>query len=219
MRMANQFCPRIVLLGVSLYCFLSGSSVQAETYIAGQIGLTIPQDLSNVNFGGPGFGRGPDFELTKSFMYGAKLGHYFDNLKWLGVETEIFRNSMRIKQQPFAGAAGGTGGIEPGADLGVTVWAANLVARYQMGRLQPYAGVGPAFFFARVKSESPNSTFGEGQSTTLGLNTQLGLRYMLNEHVALFGEWKYNHARLSFDSIPNATYNVHHLVLGVGYHF
>lgn len=219
MQMINRSSLRRFALGLFLSCFLSGAA-QAETYIAGQVGLTIPQDLSNVNFGGPGFtafgGPGPDFELTKSFMYGAKLGHYFDNLKWLGVETEIFRNSMRIKEQPLALAVTG---VEPGASLGVTVWAANLVARYQMGRLQPYAGVGPALLFARVKSESPDSTFGEAQSTTLGLNTQLGLRYLLTGHVALFGEWKYNHARLSFDSIPNATYNVHHLVLGVGYHF
>lgn len=33
---------------------------------------------------------------------------------------------------------------------------------------------------------------------------QLGLRYKLNQHLALFGEWKYNRAHFSFDaSTPN----------------
>ena len=53
----------------------------------------------------------------------------------------------------------------------------------------------------------------------MGLNTQLGLRLLLSDGVALFMEWKFNHSRLSFDALPNGTYNAHNLVFGIGYHF
>lgn len=43
--------------------------------------------------------------------------------------------------------------------------------------------------------------------------------------MAVFGEWKFNYTRLDFDeTLPSAlgfkgTYQAHHLVFGVGYHF
>ena len=99
--------------------------------------------------------------------------------------------------------------------MGVTTVAFNVVARYRGERLQPYVGVGPGLYFARLKS----GELGESQSASLGLNTQLGLRYMLTEHVGMFAEWKYNLARFSFDTLPNATYQVHFLAFGISYHF
>jgi hypothetical protein len=43
--------------------------------------------------------------------------------------------------------------------------------------------------------------------------------------VALFGEWKFNHANINHNDIAgtglgvSADYNAHNLVFGVGYHF
>ena len=77
-------------------------------------------------------------------------------------------------------------------------------------------------FFSQLKDAGTNDST---SSTSIGLNTQLGLRFRLTNNLALFGEWKFNHARFSFDATPNAfpntdaTYNAHHLVFGVGYHF
>ena len=188
----------------------------AEDYIGGQIGVALPQSFSNANLiGPPGFGGGssiPDLDLTNSLMYGAKLGHYSEELPWFGIEGEVFRTTPHITQQaipPFQGitSVGGT--------MGVTTMAFNAVARYRAARLQPYAGVGPGLFFAQLKS----GELGEAQSASLGLNTQLGLRYMLTEHVGMFAEWKYNLTRMSFDALPNATYQVHFLAFGLSYHF
>jgi opacity protein-like surface antigen len=184
------------------------SSSLAENYIAGQIGVSLPGSLSNVNRVSP-LVRAPDSDLMTSFLYGGKLGHYFDQMRWFGVEAELFRSNPNISQN----------GAEPGASLSMTVWGATLLARYPGERLQPYVGVGPAIFFGRVKSVSPRSNLDEAQSTSMGLNTQLGLRLLLSDGVALFMEWKYNHSRLSFDALPNATYNAHNLIFGIGYHF
>jgi len=66
--------------------------VQAEMYVAGQVGANIPQDLSNGELSGFGTTVGiSDLSLQNSLMYGAKAGYYFDSLKWhnfnLGVEA------------------------------------------------------------------------------------------------------------------------------------
>lgn len=195
------------------------------------MGVTLPQSFSNVEVFGPGIPGGTtlsSLDLHNSVTYGAKLGYFFDSMKWLGVETEVFNTTPHFKQQNATLAVAGAGSAPvslSGQDVRVLTWApVNIIARYQAGALEPYVGVGLGVFFARVK-DGPS---GEASSTTKpGLNTQVGLRYRITQQVALFGEWKFNHANLSFDpSTPtNATggfkgdYNVHHLVFGVGYHF
>ncbi len=218
-------------IAMSACLLTSVVSTQAEMYVSGQVGATLPHSLSNVEVSDPSIGlpAGSTFsnlDLKTSMMYGAKLGYYFESMKWLGVETEVFNTTPHVKQQPVTVTAPGigTGTFDvPGAYLRVLTWApVNIVVRYQLGQLEPYAGVGMGVFFARLKD---GGTGDSSSSTSLGLNTQVGLRYRLTNNIALFGEWKFNHARLNFDATPNAftnvdaTYNVHHLVFGVGYHF
>jgi hypothetical protein len=73
------------------------SSSLAENYIAGQIGVSLPGSLSNVNRVSP-LVRAPDSDLMTSFLYGGKLGHYFDQMRWFGVEAELFRSNPNISQ-------------------------------------------------------------------------------------------------------------------------
>lgn len=190
-------------------------------YVAGQVGVTLPKNLSNVEWSAGGFtAKGNDLSLHNSLLYGAKLGYYFDSLKWLGVETEVFNSTPNVKQQKLT--IGGVNlGTAPGADFRVLTWApVNIVVRYQAGAFEPYAGVGLGVFFTRLSSEGSSSS-----STDVGLNTQLGLRYRVTDNLALFGEWKFNHANISHNDLAgsglnvSADYNAHNLVFGVGYHF
>ncbi|HSE58607.1 MAG TPA: porin family protein [Nitrospiraceae bacterium] len=224
-RMAR--CLRILLVLFSLVLVLAGTQAQAEMYVAGQVGVTLPQDAEKIDYSSsivPGVTlRGNDLELDKSVMYGAKLGYYFDSLKWLGLETEVFNTTPHLKQQNVT-IAGISLGEVSGSYLRVLNWApVNVVVRYQMGRLEPYAGIGLGLFFARLKDgQTGEST---SSNATPGINTQVGLRYRVTQNFAIFGEWKYNYARFNFDETPtafsniDATYRAHHLVFGVGYHF
>jgi len=57
--------------------------VQAEMYVAGQMGVNIPRNLSSVEYSAGGNTvSGNDLSLQNSLMYGAKAGYYFDSLKW-----------------------------------------------------------------------------------------------------------------------------------------
>lgn len=112
-------------------------SVQAEMYVAGQMGVNIPRDLSNVELSGFGTTLGvSDLSLQNSLMYGVKAGYYFDSLKWqnfnLGVETEVFNSTPHIKQQDAT--IGGISGTLPGLTNRVLTWAPLVVVvRYQAG--------------------------------------------------------------------------------------
>ena len=93
--------------------------------------------------------------------------------------------------------------------------------------LQPYVGAGIGVFFAHTNG------FGGGNSSSdnavPGFNGLAGVRYFLTEHVALFGEYKYNRATFNFDNVgaagPGAAgglrgdYSVHNIVGGLSFHF
>ena len=211
---------RVWFLALGMLLIMNAPA-QAEMYVAGQFGVTLPQNLTNVEWSALGTTlSGNDLSLHNSLMYGAKLGYYFDSLKWLGLETEVFNTTPNVKQQNLT--IGGVNlGTAPGVDFRVLTWApVNVVVRYQMGAFEPYAGVGLGIFFSRFSQGGDSSS-----STDIGLNTQLGLRYRVTNNLAIFGEWKFNHANISHDDFlatgikASADYNVHHIAFGVGYHF
>lgn len=224
MRRSCYVCGLLSVAGLCLT--LSVRTAGAEMYVAGQAGVTLPYAASSVDLSSNSFpgatARASDLELKNSIMYGAKLGYYFDSVKWLGLETEVFNTTPHLKQQSLTISGTPVGDIS-GAYLRVLTWApVNVVVRYQMGQLEPYAGVGMGVFFARLKDGGSGEST---SSTSVGLNTQVGLRYRVTNNIAVFGEWKFSRARFKFDETAtvftniDATYNAHHLVFGVGYHF
>ena len=193
----------------------------AEVYIAGFVGANIPNDLSDTqsSLGGTTL-SGNDLSLITSVVYGAKLGYFFNSMKWLGVETEVFNAEPHLKQQNWT-----VGGVDlgtlPGIHNRVTTWAPlNIVVRFQAGLFEPYVGVGPGVFFSHLSAEDLSSS-----STVVGLNTQVGLRLRLGQTFALFGEWKYNRATFDHENLAGtgqnfeADYSANSLVLGLGIHF
>jgi opacity protein-like surface antigen len=207
-----------------LALLLFSRPVQAELYVAGQIGAHMPNDASNVKWGG--FGAevgGSDLALQNSLMYGAKLGYYFDQLKLgkfnLGIETEVFNATPHLKQQQAT--IGGITGTLPGLTNRVLTYAPLVVlVRYQAGAFEPYAGVGLGLFFSNLATGGYSDT-----NTHVGLNTQVGIRYRVNQNISLFTEWKYNHAHIEHLTIGGSPlsmsfdYNVHIVAGGIGYHF
>ena len=212
-------------LTIALLVFVGVSHpAQAEMYVAGQIGAHLPHDASNVTSGrpGPNIG-GSDLALQHSLMYGAKLGYYFDEVKFgkfnLGIETEMFIATPHLKQQEAT--IGGTTGTLSGFTNRIVTWAPVVVlVRYQAGSFEPYAGLGPALFFSNLASGGYSDT-----NMHVGLNTQVGIRYRLNQSLSLFTEWKYNQAHMEHLTIGgsphslNFDYNVHIVAGGLGWHF
>ena len=228
----------ICVITVVVAAPISVCETYAETYVAGQIGVTLPSvlgsglgegDLTGVF--NPGTTISPQ-ELQKSILYGGRVGHYFRAVPWFGLEFEVYRTTPHIKQQSltFSGPSGPVGTLEfPGLNFSVlTIAPINVAFRYHKSRLQPYVGFGPGIFFARIKDPSL-ATDNSQSSATIGLNAYGGLRYYITRNIAVFGEGKFNYARFSFDETPagpsfnlfgfDATYKVFHASFGVSFHF
>jgi len=219
------------LLVLLMPIVLSTPQAYAESYVGGQFGVTFPQSLSNGTVTQDGF-AGLDLSdqpLKSSAMVGAKLGHYFTRARWIGIETSVSYTTPHIKEGSltFSGAGGSaTSPSLPGIHQRMIIWDADVIFRYPSYRLQPYVGIGPSFYFASLKG--PNAPPGQS-GTSLGFNAEGGLQYYLTRQWVLFGEGKYNYARMSYsssDSDPNAdpfgfraTYSAFTLSLGISYHF
>lgn len=231
--------PRSIWMAfvLSATSWLWVDTAAAETYLAGQAGYTFAGHTARGRAVDPTYAGLPagtsisSVKLDDSFLYGIKLGHYFDSVPWLGVEVEAFATTPHRPQQRLTLGVPGAGTItheEPGATNRLAVVSPNLVVRYQVGAFEPYLGVGPGVFFLRQRQE-PLMPGGKTYSQSyrgVGLNTHAGLRYRVTDHVSLFGEWKYNYARINLPGQAdaghfgiNAVVSLHHVVFGVGYHF
>jgi opacity protein-like surface antigen len=226
------------LLALLVPIMLFAPQAYAETYVAGQFGITLPSiggGLSNNDLTGifiPG-ATTSDQALTSSILYGAKVGHYFTAVPWFGLEGEVYNTTPHIKQQTLeffapSGASVGSASIE-GANFRVlTLAPMNLTFRYHKTRLQPYIAIGPGIFLARLKD--PALTSDNTQSdTAFGLNAQAGLRFYITRNFTVFAEGKFNHTRFNFSETPpgpsfnlfgfNSTYNMFHVAFGLSYNF
>lgn len=218
----------------------------AETYVGGMLGIAVPlpgsvtgdENLNYPNSPGPGQlfrGASTQIGMKESLAYGVKLGHYFDQWPWLGVEAELLTATPHVMAGTIAidtksQSVGTFREAQSGVHLRMTTGAVSLVIRYPGVHWQPYAGIGPAVFWARAngtglscdhRCQGPevNTT-----SVTPGWTTQLGLRYLLTPHFGLFGEWKYQSTTAQFDQVRSlsnldVSYQAHLFMAGLSYHF
>lgn len=228
---------------VSIGCLLAIGAIPckpalAETYVAGEIGVTLPSDLKNIDVttaGVPPSTTLSDLDLDSSGVFGARIGHYFRDASWLGLETRASLTHPGIKQQDITLTAPGVNTIftgVPGFNLQVFTWtplALNL--RYPGKRLQPYVGGGPAFFFAKLKDKVTGDSQNDGSLTLktddwrLGLNVFAGVRFYLTRNWAVFAEGQFTGlTRFEFKETSNldgfdADYKAINGVVGIGFHF
>ena len=212
----STFTRWLILILIVCGCWgLFQRTANAESYVAGFAGYGLSAQLSDVRGTGDiAGGTGSNLGLQNAPMYGLKVGHFLDNLKYFGGEAELYSTTPFLKQQQFTlnSPSGTQTGTIAGGHLRVTTAALNVVYRYPGQVVQPYAGVGLGLFWFTT----PEST--AGSAVRPGLNVLAGTRLFVTQQMALFGEYKYNHASFPGEDFK-ANYNAHFLVFGVGYHF
>jgi opacity protein-like surface antigen len=230
--MTNMKMTWSVLSVVVLSLGLAGVA-QAEFYIAGQAGYSMPNDFENVqgrNSSGTVTDQATDLEMESSILYGGKVGYFFDSLQWIGIEAEAFTVRPDLKQQTFTrttttplGTISVQDQIRPN-ELRVTTAALNLIFRVPGKRFEPYAGGGIGMYWAKFSSDATNATgqrIGEASDTTIGMNFLAGARLYLFKQLALFGEYKYTAANFDFGGqvLLKGDYSAHNFVGGLSIHF
>lgn len=214
---------RFLLAGGMLSCLIA-STAQAEWYVGGYGGISIPGSLSNVTVshatlgGGVTDARINDLELKSGLLGGVKGGYFFESRPWLGIETDLYSLKPDVKQQTILGGTA-SGNVfadnMPTTSLRLTVWTVNLIIRSpsMSDVFQPYGGIGYGLFFA-------TGSLG-GQSNTQinpGFQFVAGARYVLSQEWALFGEFKYNNTEIRVSGIKGS-YDSQNFVVGLMWHF
>jgi len=243
-------CKLLRVISVLVCCLILSLTLcpkaHAEVYVAGQMGVTLPKDLTDV--GGIQLARGvslTDLHLKSSLEAGVKVGYFLPrSLNWLGAETEFFYTSPHLKQQdvtvsgmstpdlasylgssPVAIPPGSTGNTG-GAHMRVATWAFNLIARYPGERFEPYVGVGLGVFWARLSGNDNGP--GTASDTRTGVNLLAGVRLHVSPAVSVFTEYKFNRATFDFGGGTDplnkgifftANYLAHILTFGITYQF
>ena len=196
---------------------------QAEWYLSGYGGMVFPGSLGTVTdsqqfgrLGATSAARTSDVDLEQDLALGAKAGYFFQDRKWLGLETEVFTFTPNITQQPIIVGQPGQpafGATIPGSHLRVTTWALNVMTRdTTTERFNPYGGLGLGLFY--VYSRDHPGKF----SASPGLNVLAGARYYVTDQIAVFGEFKFNTAHFTFGGF-SGDYSGQMLLGGVAYHF
>lgn len=223
LRSARPWITRGLLLSVTVNVFLA-TTAQAEWYVGGYGGLSVPGALSNITISDATLGGGVtnahinDLELKSGLLEGVKGGYFLESRPWMGMETDLYTMKPDVKQQTIVGgtASGNVFAANmPSTSLRLTVWTVNLIIRSpsMSDVFQPYGGIGYGLFFA-TGSQS-------GQSTTQispGFQFVAGARYVLSQDWALFGEFKYNNAEIRFNGIKGH-YDSQNFVAGLMWHF
>jgi len=224
--LSRQMLLRIALL---LMCMsLAPHAVYAHdevAYVSVMSGAAFSGKFTNVDNVGGSFEPGTtatDLALENSVLYGVKAGIY-PKSGILGLETEVFSANHDINSQtrtfneptfgPFLQTQEGK--------VRVTTWALNVLARVPINdKLTAHVAIGPAILFSKLSLANEQSQ----SASNIGLNTQLGLNYSVTDQLSVFGEWKFNHARIKYPSKGttegfDANYNPHAIVVGLSYYF
>jgi outer membrane protein W len=218
-----------------------------EFYVGGFGGYTFGgSSFTNAQvFGTPSRG----FNLNDSGMYGLKIGYFMpDRMNWLGFEVEGFNTSPNLK--PSLGLPGaslrvttlafnaiirgkfacGPSRNEPSRRTTAETHRTTVETQRDVyGQredtfcpLQPYVGAGIGVFFAHTNGIGGGNSASD--NAVPGFNGLAGVRYFMTEHIAIFGEYKYNRATFNFDTVNAAgglsgDYSVHNAVGGLSFHF
>ncbi len=215
--MKSTFITLTIILGLFLF---TSTPATAEPYAAIQLGFGSPQDLKKVEGVGAADGISlSNLDVENTFLWGLKGGYFFPGrMDFLGVELEAYTGNPHIKQQSTTAKLGSSSAKIDGLSgnhLRVITTALNLMVRYPGYMIEPYAGAGIGAFFAKLSDSA-----GSDNDVAPGVNLLAGIRFYMNQHIALYTEGKYNYSKWKFnDSSLKFTYETYAILAGVSFHF
>ena len=194
----------ILVLSLGVLPPVAGAEWFADLYFGASFTQKEDIELST-----PGFSASaPSNPHGAAFLIGARIGHWFDGLKWLGVALDISH-------------------FEAGGGYDIVPLSALLMARLPLlvgtdfpnGRLQPYVGVGPGVFIGSLEA---GGGLGEETSSDLGIDARAGATWLFTKTIGIFGEYRFTHFKGDYDFGAfrlETTVPTHHVGIGVRFQF
>jgi opacity protein-like surface antigen len=105
--------------------------------------------------------------------------------------------------------------------------------KFQNGRMQPYAAVGPGLFYSNATADfRPNLPDKiSGDSSEIGLDIRAGLSWQLHRHWAIFGEYRHTDFKIGVTNSDilfgltgsqetlKTKLKTNHFLIGISYRF
>ena len=160
-----------------------------------------------------------------SFTMGGRLGYWFEKLPWLGVPLDLSYFKAEGEKAESD--------VLPLSLLLMLRWPLFKSENFPKEKLQPYAGVGPGYFFtdSRVNFRPALQDSVSGSSGEIGFDARAGLAWQFHKHWAIFGEYRYTDLKIDFtqeDFLPlfsgtdesmKTHLNTNHFFAGISYRF
>lgn len=164
-------------------------------------------------------------DFDTSFTLGGRLGYWFEKLPWLGVSLDLSYFKAEGEKAEFD--------VVPLSLLFMLRWPLFKSENFPKGKLQPYAGVGPGYFFtdSRVNFRPALQDSVSGSSGEIGFDVRAGLAWQFHKHWAIFGEYRYTDVKIDFtqeDFLPifsgtdesmKTHLNTNRFLVGISYRF
>jgi opacity protein-like surface antigen len=141
----------------------------------------------------PGTTINKSVTLTSTPLFNAKLGYFFHQLPYLGLEGELMYTRNKVRQtfrlaRPLVNA--NTASFDDVFDN--LSFALRLMGRYgflpdsevPFGRLQPYVGIGPGLELVMGQDDTAKN---------IALEVSAGLKYMVLKNFSTFVEYKFSY--------------------------
>lgn len=222
------FVRTVVVLTALGFLMLGASPVFAGGFADLYLGGAFHQG-DDVTFSGAGQSVSADSDPDNAFTVGYRMGYWFERARWLGIALE---GSYFTYDTDFADMT-----VFPVSAL-LMVQADPGGSRRNAAAWVPYAGIGPALFFANIEYNVSNSAVPEILSLAglsgkyeddvveIGLDVRAGVRYMFRKNLGLFGEYRFTTFSPEFEESvlgvkvqTEFDANTHHLVFGLNYAF
>lgn len=155
-------------------------------------------------------------------IFGGRIGYWFENYSWLGWAVDASASELDFEDKVI-----GVGAI---STLLMVRLSLKSSEEFPKGRIQPYLGVGPGFFFGGMSEFIPEAPPAgrvlDDTYDSFGFDTRIGINVLMKKSYGLFLEYGFKRFSPSFDSnVPGGTlsldptFSTHNFVGGISFRF
>jgi opacity protein-like surface antigen len=173
-----------------------------------------------VKFNGATVKTYPDSDTGS--IFGGRIGYWFESNSWLGLALDASASELDSDNIVI--------GIGSFSTLLMLRLSLNSSEEFPKGRIQPYLGVGPGFFFGGMSefiAEIPSTVrVLDDTYYSVGFDARFGISALIKKSYGLFLEYGFKRFSPSFDSdVPGGTvsleptFSTHNFSVGISFRF
>jgi hypothetical protein len=155
-------------------------------------------------------------------IFGGRIGYWFESYSWLGLALDASVSELNFDDIDI-----GVGSI---STLLMARMALNSSEEFPKGRIQPYLGVGPGFFFGGmsefIDEVPPAGRVLDDDYFSLGFDGRIGIYYLIKQSVGILLEYGFKRFSPTFnDDVPGGeislepTITTHNFLAGISLRF